>query len=480
MHHFLENIRHEIQDTKSLEKALSLTEIYGGILWNADMGIYDAYDLEVGLVEAFSISDFNGNTDCSKKDCIHVISEPYLIGGHTRLMENLAKMHPESVDLLITRKSKDDAVNRVASYFANVHLLSSFEREGKVKEIVSVITQYSRVVLHIHPDDILTVVACGIAKKICPVTIYFVNHADHVFTFAASVADYYFEISLYGKNLDLRKRIKGQKTFLGIPISAPTDTNTVNFKEVEKPLRFFSAASAAKFKPIKGFEIMSSIDAILAKFEGSTFCVLGVNPYTNYWWWRLKIKYRNRLFLRPHLPYEQFKLQLNDAHFYMDSHPVPGGTAFAEQLLQGRRCIGLTSPIQGYSPADKLKSPNLDDLIRTIESWQYDEAIVKSVMQVHGLKSVQARYLDCLYQGLVSRNLIEESVYWSGDINFFREEGKIRSPIPEALFISLWRLNRTLSIKLFFACSVTQKCRAILKIAILQTRLMMASTKKHF
>lgn len=47
---------------------------------------------------------------------MHIVSEPFMTGGHTRLMEKLASMHAEPVDLLISRQAAPDAKAQVCRF----------------------------------------------------------------------------------------------------------------------------------------------------------------------------------------------------------------------------------------------------------------------------------------------------------------------------------------------------------------------------
>lgn len=114
----------------------------------------------------------------------------------------------------------------------------------------------------------------------------------------------------------------------------------------------------------------------------------------------------------------------------MDSYPTPGGTAFAEQLVSGRRCVGLRAPIQGYSPADNLKSKNVDDLMTSILQCDNDPAVIESVYAVNGYDAVKARYLACLYDDVLCANEMEHYVAWSGMLLPMNRQGKLPQLFP--------------------------------------------------
>jgi hypothetical protein len=170
----------------------------------------------------------------------------------------------------------------------------------------------------------------------------------------------------------------------------------------------------------------------------------------------------------PHLPFEEYKALLTQADFYVDSYPIPGGTAFAEQLIQGRRCIGLVSPIQGYSPADMLKSESKADILNDINAPRdYADAALMCV-QMNGYSVVKQRYLNCIYNDTISVSDMEKYVPWTGDIDFMREGRKIKSPIPIETVIALVRIDKKLFFKLLSTLAMQQKIRVVVKLIIRQ------------
>lgn len=467
MSRFLPLIRDLILTQKDIDKSVELAEIYGSILWAVDKGIYDDPELENILTDRCLIEVEKGEALLPFKDCIHLISEPYLIGGHTRLMEQLSTMHSEKPDLLITRKSDKKAIERTQNFFNNCTVVKSGTPLQRIVQIIGYLKAYKRVVLHIHPDDMVAVIACRILKGFTGAQIFFVNHADHVFTYGSTVADVYFEISTFGLRRDMKKNISGNKSFLGIPLSTQLVPKKHRLPEKEAALNFFSAASPFKFKPVKEYDSRPAIDRILTEFKNSTFWIVGANPYTNTWWWPLKLKYWRRFKILSSVPYESYLKILEKADFYVDSYPTPGGTAFAEQLVSGRRCVGLRAPIQGYSPADNLKSSSVDDLITSILQFDNDESVTESVYTVNGYDAVKSRYLACLYENVLYANEIQKYVAWTGDISVYEQAEKITSAIPAEVIAKLTGYDGKLLFAVLQELSVTQKIKMVIKLALL-------------
>lgn len=453
----------------SIRKALLIAQQYGSMCWAVNIGIYDNPALERDLIakatEEISVDLVDGK---SKKDTLHIISEPYLTGGHTRLMEKLASMHECRPDLLITRDTSSDVIDAISKFFYQVHHVDRFDVVDQIQQMVSVIASYKRVILHIHPDDIFAVIACGLVREHGETLVYFVNHADHGFSFGSSVADVYFELSSYGRRLDGHKSISGDKSFLGIPISL-SKSEIISSKQnasTEK-IVFLSAGSDIKFKPRKGGDIRPLITGLLNAYKDSIFVVIGPNLLTNVWWWKVKLRSWKRLKILRHMPFEQYLEVACRADYYVDSHPFPGGTAFAEQLLSGQKCIGLESPFQGYSPAEKTKCASVEDVIEKVADYRVAPSVFEQVLKVNGYHQVKERYLKCLYEDERLPNLIDQYCDWTGDAGFMRIDDAGRTAdVPVAAYLSLKNQQPEIARKVFKCLSSAKKIKLGVKIGV--------------
>jgi hypothetical protein len=459
-----------IRETADLNQALALACAYGNLLWFADVGIHDAPLIEADLIErCLSMSDTGSVAALNEcGEVLHVVSEPFMTGGHTRLMEKLASMHAEPADLLISRQAAPDAKAQVCRFFDKTRVVSASCPVDALAEMVGLLSGYKKVVLHIHPDDILVVIACGVAKRLSGLEVFFVNHADHVFSYGSSVADYYFELSGHGRRFDLTKCIQGRKSFLGIPLNMPRAQMAGDFKPTtQAALLFISAGSDIKYKPRKGFSIFKLVARILDDYPASTFMVIGSDVKKAFWWWPLKLRYGSRLSIRAHLDFQEYSKLVAKADFYVDSHPLPGGTAFAEQFVKGQRCVGLISPVQGYSPADRLKRADINAVMESIADYRFDKETFFAIEKVNAYDSVKERYLKCLYDGQLCVNPLDLDGNWAGDAAFFEEQkGSLNVDIALDTFLLLSRFERNLACRLFAALSMGKKFKLLAKMIL--------------
>lgn len=417
-------LKNKITSTNNLEYAISLAEALAKLLWSNNVGVYSFPDIETHLqlkvIDAVRVSGCVLNKN---DDILFVISEPYLAGGHTRLMERLSEMLVDDSDLLITRHSGDLEKIRMSSFFANVTIVpGTLSILKKIEHISKIYAKYNKIILNIHPDDIISVLSCGLAKKINPgLKCFFVNHADHVFNVGTTVADMWFEISNFGRKIDKLREVCCPTSFLGIPLDKNAEFSSENIRyptSKDAVNKIISAASGAKFKPIKGLSIFSTISNLLTEYKNATIYIIGVNLYTDYWWWLVKLKHIKRLKIINSLPYSEYLALTSDCDLYVDSHPIPGGTAFVEQFLNGVYCTGIESPFQGYTPLEENK--HKDGYIG-FDIHCLDKKMEK-IEAVHSFYHVKERFLNAINHMTCSSNLLESYNKWNGDEHFLEKK----------------------------------------------------------
>lgn len=211
-----------------------------------------------------------------------------------------------------------------------------------------------------------------------------------------------------------------------------------------------------KFRPFRGANMSKLISRLLTAWPQGTFTLVGIKFAGNIWLWPLKLRFGKRLQVLRLLPYDQFIARSREADFYVDSYPFPGGTAFAEQVLSGKRGIGLTSNVQGYSPADKLKRQSVEEVVNTIRHYD-DEGAYKEILMVNGYNEVKARYIACLYKGERSPLDMETLVSWSGDVDYLRVRKSIFMPVYPLVMRYLYRHHRKIFWGIYFKLSFFNK-----------------------
>jgi hypothetical protein len=409
---------------KNINRALDIAEFYGGLRWENFDGIYQDNDLE-GIVELkvrqsqnLHLPDFTGN----EARTILIASALYDSGGHARVVLNWMKAFKEYGQhrLLITRLATIGYRRYLEEHRILYHLCASGGIE-LINEILVYCADAQRIVLHTHPDDIITAIAARILGK-SGKTIIFFNHADHVFSFGLSAATVVCEISRYGIELNKRTHRVKDYSYLGIPIdcfSRCADSSSPAGKEQNKTV--FSGGPSYKYAP--GESCFSDlIDNVLEQRHDVSFLLAGPTGKES-WWIEVKERWGNRIQFLGVLSHSHYLERLAKADVYVDSFPISGGTAFPEALLSGRLVTALNNPIQGYSPADALRLGDVqqlsEEVIRLLNhdpiSMSRVEQVRERAMAIHSIISFHER-VEHIYAGVYDKNAHSEAsvdTHWS-------------------------------------------------------------------
>mgnify|MGYP003957111247 CR=1 FL=1 len=441
-------------EKSEINDSIDFSYYLGEILFYNQIPLFDISDVEERIIEKahYYIDSYDFNIE--NNGFLFVVTEPHITGGHTRLMENLSLMIDDK-DLIVTKSMNTEVKSRLNNFFPQIIECYRHNKENSINHISKLVyyfLKYNSIILNIHPQDIYTVIACGIAKKIKKeLIIYFVNHADHAFTFGTTISDFWFGISIYGDKIDNLRNLKAKRTFLGIPINKINSDffKTISYKSIINANNFITAGSSIKYKPLKNDSIFPLISKLLQFKRNSLVSVIGVNIIKNYWWLFLKLKYLKKLKLYKALSYKKYIDTTSKADCYIDSHPFPGGTAFVEQFLNGTPCIGLKSNFFGYSPLEIIKKDSVEEIIEQLKNPPSDEeikSIQELIFEVHAFSRVKYRLKNTLEIGMIFNNPMIKNIH-NQDLRFFTHKN---INITVDFFKFLLKKNKLVCIKILF------------------------------
>jgi hypothetical protein len=420
------------------EKALEWGEVYGRILYTNYCGIYQDDELEKTLIFKYindnNLKAISPEVFSSRNSELHVISEPYASGGHTRLLEKLVNIRGKG-DVLITKGLR--GIEGRLNFANNVKVIYD-ENDLNINEFISYGKKYSTIFLHIHPDDLLSAVAAGVLKEIYSVNVILVNHADHVFSFGFYASSLIAEVSLYGMSVTYNSRGK-QSSFLGIPLNISEFHLIPEVRKIDdtKRLNIFSGATGFKYKPSESLSFPKLCRLILKEIPNAKITVIGPRLVKDKWWWRVKLFYWNRLNIIAKLPFDEYTKLVSAADIYIDSFPMSGGTALPEIRSKTIPVIGLSSGSSGYTPWDAVKLKSTGEIIDSLKGFakskgkQIIEAnnntgTINLSTYVHGKNEISER-LD----GMVNEKIIyKEYADLAGfDVNFYHRQWLINNKV---------------------------------------------------
>ncbi len=287
------------------ETAAVYTQLAADFAWCNHSGLFASGRLERILMEIgkrclpynkterkklISKSNKSGDT-LFPRSVLHVLTEAYQVGGHTRLAWRwieLDKHRTHSVAL--TRQAGTptplDLQNAVDSVNGKTFRLD--EKPGGViaraRALRNLAQNFDCVVLHIHPYDVVPLLAFANRQSHLPVI--FMNHADHVFWIGVSVIDIIAQFRT-GGSLAVTQQRRGIEpercALLPIPLSRmERDLSRAEAKSrlglSESAVVLLTVASAYKFQTGKNLSYVDTVLPVLQKYENAVLLAVGPSP----------------------------------------------------------------------------------------------------------------------------------------------------------------------------------------------------------
>jgi hypothetical protein len=408
------------------QQIMNWGEFYGNLLYTNHCGIYRDDDFEKVLIESYLENcAFPPHNSPEPGSELHIISEVYSIGGHTRLLEKTLASRPIG-DVLVSRPGTEETRRLKLPKHSKLH---SCESGFEFEDILTLALRYQTIFLHVHPDDLKAVVAVGVARKLQGVKVILVNHADHVFSFGFFSSDTVAECSLYGMDVSKRKRDL-ETSFLGIPLGLKSIPVIKGKSPSSDQVHLFSGGASLKYKPSGKLSFPALAIKILRHCPNTCLTVVGPKLTKDRWWWKAKLLFGKRLNLVQKLPYDQYIQLVAQADLYIDSLPMTGGTALPEMRTKGVAVTGVICGSSGYTPADSTKYEGIDSLVRAIYEFinsQNSDLLARNnhpdlkpqTLYVHGQEAFAKRL-----ETLVNDHALEPS-YTPGksyDIDFYHRQ----------------------------------------------------------
>ena len=323
---------------------------------------YASEHLENIFLEAAEQHHIDLPEDFHKDSVLHVLTEAYTFGGHTRCVERWIDLDSEkrthSCILLAQKADWPEKLKKCVELSGGRFVIADtsatiLDNALRLRELAS---QFECVILHTHPDDPTALLAFGTEDFKRPVVLF--NHADHIFWLGVSIADCVADLSSHGRALSLSRRKVAQAEFLGIPVDSSVkhhgdrDSARKNIGFFPNAKIVFSSGSAAKYIPARGLAFYDTLDFLLASDPKVAVVIVGIH-HANKNFRQLQKKYPDRLYLLGNLDNStDYQTCLACADLVLDSFPIGGGTA-------------VIDAINAEKPVLTMNSGQSDFLIRT-------------------------------------------------------------------------------------------------------------------
>lgn len=198
----------------------------------------------------------------SRIDVLHVLTQAYSMGGHTRLVWRWIENDDARVHSVVLTgqqgipvpKELRQAVARSGGSITRLGAASSnlLTRATQLRGIAS--NGVGVVVLHIHPRDVIPLIALAHA----PVRVVFLNHADHVFWIGGAITSILADIRPAGHTLSLGRRHFSEQNsvILPIPLRVPLKSDKHQARSLlglpQNAVVILSIASSYKYASPQG------------------------------------------------------------------------------------------------------------------------------------------------------------------------------------------------------------------------------------
>lgn len=217
---------------------------------------------------------------------LHVASELYLTGGHSRVLAKWVQRDSgSSHDIVVTRQSgpMPEYLTAIADdRGAKITLLNpsdSIRRRAHILRSISSV--YDRVILHHHPDDAVPILAYAVPTG-CPVAMF--NHAHFSYSLGSGVADVIINTMPYFRELTERYRFPQACALLEGPLGLDQlhwqDVNKRQAKErlglPRDGLVAMTIGAEAYFTPSESINFFETLGKLLESKASLHVLVIGV------------------------------------------------------------------------------------------------------------------------------------------------------------------------------------------------------------
>jgi hypothetical protein len=345
-------------------------------------GLYWSRDLEL-WIEKLATRVANQPAKFSKGDgsTLHVLSRAYSTGGHTKVVErwindsSLEQKH--SVVLTRSRFLPEEVIAAVNKHQGDIHALNRLEPLlTRAKKLRLIASSYSRIVIHVHMDDILPTLAFSEAQDFGQIVHF--NHADHRFWVGARLPTRVIEMRAWGKSLSLAKRGLSLSEVVGIPMPESVRREVLLLErerardELELPREaqiLLTIGHARKYASGPKTDFPEVVRQLLARNSNTILLCVGLPKASTNSWKKLQKDFPGQVKFIEKVSREDLEKYIFASDVGIDSFPMSGGTAVLDMFTRGVPVFSLKCETGHFDTtlASKFYCPTVVELINKVE-----------------------------------------------------------------------------------------------------------------
>jgi hypothetical protein len=188
----LVNVAENYFEKRQYDHAAAYTQVAADFAWCNHPGLFSSSRLEKILLDiraSLKFTSISSRKQSSPKQILHVMTQAYPVGGHTRLVANWIEKDTTHKHSLVLTRQRQLPIPESLAVGVDIHLLD--EKRGgllnRAKRLRELAAGFDLIVLHIHPYDVVPTLAFAHDQNVPPVI--FLQHADIVFYLGTSVGD---------------------------------------------------------------------------------------------------------------------------------------------------------------------------------------------------------------------------------------------------------------------------------------------------
>lgn len=333
-------------------------------LWDASFqaakktcGFYSAPELENALADTALLLKGPVRESFEPNSFLHVFTETYLGGGHTQVAMRWIEASPtgqkhsvfistQSDESEIPARLKEAVSVRGGTFTVLDPRAKAAERALKLREHAS---GFETVILHVHPEDVLPVLAFASPDFKRPVVLF--NHADHLYWTGGTVADLVVNFRTFASGFNETYRKITRNTVLPLPVNEPSLSSPWRRLAVRKELGIpadgkimLSVASSYKYTPFDGLDFARTARRVLDRVPDSYLVVVGPAADEPYWSEAAQAS-GGRIKVLGMLPFTKLEPYFQASDLILDSFPFNSFTAFFDGAKYNIPTLSLQTPL---------------------------------------------------------------------------------------------------------------------------------------
>ncbi len=413
------DILHKISQISNFDKKLGFITSISHLLSYYPTNRYVLPEIEAIFIEFAQLLPPCVTTHIKEKSVLHVMTEPYHVGGHTRVVERWIEQSAcdEKHSVVFTRADNGEASTKIKNLVSArgggvFSIYENSELSQKAFLLKQIASSYEVIILHTHPEDYLPLLAFGAPDFKRPVILF--NHADHIPWYGISVADIVAEFRSWGMRLTENNRACSRSFLLGLPQDTQMNEKRFSKEEARQLLNvsldekiILTIGSPQKYQELPGLDFSQLIHNFLNMDDKNTIISIGMMSGKNPYWDSLQTKYPERLKLLGYLDRDTMFLYIAACDIVIDSFPMSGCIALMDALSYDKPVLSLECPVGQSdfilnSPAYCASMPELLKkaaiLLKNKTQSDFHVQAIKKVMSDEANENIWQERVGELYQ----------------------------------------------------------------------------------